>query len=582
MSTTGHATGRAHPDAVDARPALQLVCAGVPTLLTEEEVDLVDLVNRADDVIGTLLDLVADPDEYRLAEVLIEHLCRRYGVERHADGDRIASVQSILRRYLIPFLVESDASRPEGHRGVGALRITHLERLPRVLSGDLPQPAATVAGDQLGRRGVACLYLSLPDAARVTQGGKGALEGALAAGSVRVHTDARTGHPVIFTLDLRRAALLRERSTPHGLRESTAGNVLRDLKLAIERARAHGANVRGTFQLAPIKPLSDNLAHQPRTGQRQVTLPQTAALAGRMSVIAQVVLWIGRLVGTRIGEVYGLLVCDYFRDEHGRPWLDFSKQGGQSCLVRDPATGRLVPQDRKPRTKTPKGERCIPIPGPLGDLLDRLIEAFHQDPETGQVDYAARLVPGIGKEDASGQSTFRAALDKATQALGLATSPHGLRDCLITDLRNAGIDERVRHFYAGHELANPTIQERHYDLGVAPEMLFEITDLLEAKIRFELGSEDLRVPTAVTHQWGKNTTANARRAHITHVLATTGWAPAAMGGNAPGRELSVAEVARRIDKHVSRTRAHDARGDHPRPSQAVGHAPRLVCLRSRR
>lgn len=538
----------------DPRPALQRVCAGQPLLLTDDEVDLIDMVNRADDLIDTLLDLDGDPDDYRLAEVLIEFLCRRYGVERHADGDRVTSVQSVVRRHLIPFLVETDATRPEGRRGVGALRVTHLERLPRVLSGDLPMPAATVAGDQLRRRGAACIYLSLADAAQVTHGGAEVLTAALQDGTITRHTDIRTGESIVMALDLRRAGILEEPTTPHGIRETTAGNVLRDLKLAIERARGHGAAIRGTFQLSAITPLPANLARQSKPKARAVNLSDTATLAGRLSVVAQVVLWMGRLVGTRIGEIYGLLVCDYFRDEDGRPWLDFSKQGGLACLVRDPVTGRLVPQSRKPRTKTEKGERCIPIPRPLGDLLDRLIEAFHTDPRTGLVDYTARLVPGIGKDDASGQSTFRHHLEQAATALDLRVTPHTLRACLITDLRDAGIDERVRHFYVGHEQEKPTIQDRHYDLGVASELLFEVTDLLEADIAAQLGSDDLRVPTSVTHQWGTQTAIHARWPEIEETLRTTGWAQEPTGAEGQGRELSSAEVAQRIRKHPTKAR----------------------------
>jgi hypothetical protein len=53
----------------DERPAVLRVCAGQPLLLDEDDVDLVDLVNSAGDLEALLLDLEADPDEYRLAEV---------------------------------------------------------------------------------------------------------------------------------------------------------------------------------------------------------------------------------------------------------------------------------------------------------------------------------------------------------------------------------------------------------------------------------------------------------------------------------------------------------------------------------
>jgi hypothetical protein len=69
---------------------------------------------------------------------------------------------------------------------------------------------------------------------------------------------------------------------------------------------------------------------------------------------------------------------------------------------------------------------------------------------------------------------------------------------------------------------NPTIQDQHYDLGVAPDLLIAVADLLTAKIENGLGTSDLRAPTTAGHQWGKDTVAYARRAHIDDVLETTG------------------------------------------------------------
>lgn len=91
----------------ERRPAVLRVCAGEATLLSEDEVDLVQLVNNAHDLDGLLLDDTQDPDDHHLAEVLMEHFCHVYGVTRHAKGDRLVSLISAYRRYLVPFLVES-------------------------------------------------------------------------------------------------------------------------------------------------------------------------------------------------------------------------------------------------------------------------------------------------------------------------------------------------------------------------------------------------------------------------------------------------------------------------------------------
>ena len=105
-----------------------------PLLLDEDDVDFVDLVNSAGDLEALLLDVEADPDEYRLAEVAVEYFCTRYGIQRHGKGDRLNSLISVYRRYLVPFLVELHASRPAGRRGVADFKITHLETPPRVLA----------------------------------------------------------------------------------------------------------------------------------------------------------------------------------------------------------------------------------------------------------------------------------------------------------------------------------------------------------------------------------------------------------------------------------------------------------------
>jgi hypothetical protein len=194
----------------DQRPAVLRLCAGQPLLLGEDEVDFVDLVNSAGDLEALLLDVEADPDGYRLAEVAVEYFCTHYGIQRHGKGDRLKSLISVYRRYLVPFLVELDASRPAGRRGVADLRISHLEMLPRVLSGERPLPAATVAGDLLKRRGIGCLFLCHDDAATVTDGGATALEVTLASGTVALHTDVRTGEAIIRAADLRAAGVLIE------------------------------------------------------------------------------------------------------------------------------------------------------------------------------------------------------------------------------------------------------------------------------------------------------------------------------------------------------------------------------------
>ena len=112
------------------------------------------------------------------------------------------------------------------------------------------------------------------------------------------------------------------------------------------------------------------------------------------------------------------------------------------------------------------------------DLIRVAIDAFHTDPDTGQIDTAARLVPGLQTPDRSGQHAYRHAFDEAATAeqlsgdhLGFAVSTHLLRKSCATDLAwSAGIEDAVRRRFMGHR-AGDDVFGRIYTLDhpdVAP------------------------------------------------------------------------------------------------------------------
>ena len=544
-----------------ARPPLLRLCGGEPLLLDDAEVDLVALVNQAPQIAAWLLDDDADPDDYRLAEVLVEYLCHRFGIQRRGKGDRFKDLESIYRRHLLPFLIELDASLPAQHRGVAAKRLRHLQRLPAILAGDEPLPAATVAGDLLNRRGIACIYLDIDLAARVVAGGARALEVALQEGRVTLRKDVRTGQDIVLAADLRTTGLLIERTAPHGCATSTATKVLSDLKNAIDRARDHGAAVRGRFRLVATEPLPGNRMRLPRARAGYVSLSDIATTAPHLPPIGQVVLWLERLTGLRISENYGPRVSDYERDTTSQAWLRIDKQGGLSSLGRDVESGQYIRQDGKDHTKTEAGVRTIPLPAQLAALLDLLIAIFHTDAETGEIDRQARLIPGIQSENTSGQSSFRTWLGKAHEQAGTSFRPHALRAGLITDLKDAGIEERLAHFYAGHEQPNRTIQDEHYDSGPDPRLLLPIAGLLEQRLRDELRLDDLRLPTSAQEQWGSGTRRYRQRDWIEQQLVNASWRCAEPDTTGRGPVLSTRQVATRIGKSESRARTLMARGE---------------------
>src|SRR5690606_34238789 len=130
------------------RPLALLACAGAPLQLTAEEADLVALTNAAGHYARRILDPDVEPDDVHPAEYIVEYLMAAHGLNRRTKGARVPAVESNLRRYLIPFFTELAFTRPEGKKGIAYRRLPQLETVPRMLAGDAPLPAATVAADQ--------------------------------------------------------------------------------------------------------------------------------------------------------------------------------------------------------------------------------------------------------------------------------------------------------------------------------------------------------------------------------------------------------------------------------------------------
>ena len=487
------------------RPALLRVCAGEALILGEDDLRLFELIDSVGDE-ELLLDPDTAPGEYTLAEVIVDFLSNHHGLDRHAGGRRVRAVAAAAQRYLLPYAVETAHESPS-RRGVAGLRGYDLRPLPRILAGDRRWPAATVAGEVLRRPAVECLWLSLADASRVCR--KGELRAAVAAGAVQVQPDARTGAEVVSALDLRKAGLLVERAEPHGLEASTARNVLRPLERALEYARVNGANLQGTFRVKALKPLEMNKMPRRERVEHIASLTDTPPLmmatvrdlCADLPVVAQLVLWLMRLTGLRISEVYGLHIDDFGRDGLGRPFLVVAKQGGVITDERDPKTGHFIRSEEKSHTKTPAGTRRLHIVEPLAVLIETAIAVFHTD-ATGARLENPRLVPGIGKDDASGQSTVRRYLDLAAEKNGVDLHPHLCRAAVVTDLLRRGVDERVRFAYLGHENPRATIQDTRYDLGVTFEEQKPVLDVLDLELLTQLG--DGRVPRvggAVVRLW---------------------------------------------------------------------------------
>ncbi|MFD2090458.1 tyrosine-type recombinase/integrase [Blastococcus deserti] len=481
------------------------------------------------------LDPARDPNGYTLAEVTLAWFHTHVGVERRTGGVRAGDLASDLQRYLLPFALEFDAEQPGA--GVSRLRLQHAKRLMKSVSGGAPLPAATVAGDLLGRTGLASSWLTLPDAAAVAMGGLPALREAVARGALTLVTVEEV--ELVRPLWLREADLLIGPDEPHGLAATTQTTVLRTLRTIIDHARDLGADVRGTFdKVTAIEPLPHQRLRPPSQPPRFVPLAELTALGRHLAPVFQLALWLMRMAGLRIGEAYGLSVGD-ITERGGRMWLAVTSQGGQNSLVRS-EDGQLRWATSKPDTKT-RRHRTVPMPAQLADLVREVIRVFHTDADTGEVNTAARLIPGIGSDDTGGISALYSALEVAFAALRaeghdvVAFNPHDLRYSVVTALANAGVDKRLRRWYLGHH--SPQDVHEGYDLGPQGDELVPVADVLTA-LAAEQAPGDLRVPTSKAEQWGSGT----RRAATAHLLRAellaSGWLRPLPRVELPGVEAS--------------------------------------------
>ncbi len=229
----------------------------------------------------------------------------------------------------------------------------------------------------------------------------------------------------------------------------------------------------------------------------------------------------------RISEAYGILVSDLV-DLGGIGMLAVQGQGGRTFNVRDDH-GTVVAVPHKQTTKTAAGSRVLVVPEKMMELLRVVIEAFHAEPDTGDVGTAGRLVPGIHEPGRAGQAGYVGALEEATAAEGLGTadlgfrvSSHLLRKSLATDLAwENSIEDPIRRRFMGHR-AGDDVYGRIYTLDhpeVAP--LVKVAAVLDDKITATIST--LLAPTTCQIQWGRANPLAERDEHIQAVLGAAGW-----------------------------------------------------------
>jgi integrase len=327
------------------------------------------------------------------------------------------------------------------------------------------------------------------------------------------------------------AAITTKARAPVGLSQGYVADALWVLRRILAFARANGLFPPGFDPTEGLDaPLADKAAarNAPRGGQpRPLTLGECAHLASHLHPVHQLAFWIQRIMGLRISEAFGITVGDVV-DLGDTGLLAVQGQGGRTFTVRDDH-GQIVAVPYKPTLKTAAGSRVLVVPPKLMELFRVAIEAFHTNPDTGDIDTTARLVPGLQTPDCSGQHAYRHAFEEAATAeqlssdhLGFSVSTHLLRKSCATDLAwTAGIEDAVRRRFMGHR-AGEDVFGRIYTLDhpdVAP--LAKVAEIFDHNIAITIGG--LMTPTVRRVHWGSGNPTLARADHIDATLAAAGW-----------------------------------------------------------
>ncbi|HEX4863552.1 MAG TPA: hypothetical protein VFV02_05745 [Acidimicrobiales bacterium] len=317
-------------------------------------------------------------------------------------------MRRILDSYVIPWFGPQTST-------VGDIRyfmvhewlLTLVGRRRREPEDDRPEPAlfglARTDGELSLREAAEKAEVSLATARRRWRDGE--LPGAYR----DTHGHVRVPEPTVPAL---RTA---KRERPVGLSQTVVADALWVLRRVLGFARANGLVPPGfdpTEGLAaPTPDPAVAWTRRPTSKPRPLNFPECARIAAHLHPVHQLVLWLQRVMGLRISEAFGVLVDDVI-DLGDSGLLLVRAQGGHSFRVRD-EHGRVVTVTHKETPKTQAASRALVVPSIMMELLRVAVEAFHTDPEIGDADEMARLVPGIRIEDESGQLGFREAFETA-------------------------------------------------------------------------------------------------------------------------------------------------------------------------
>jgi integrase len=477
--------------------------------------------------------------------VSVGEVCERWWHQKYIDEPmssptRMVSTRIHIRRHIAPYF---DAFVDD----IGELTREHVRQFLQYLAGHDLDPTQLEAPN---RPAPARIY-TVTEAARACSVHPSTIKRALKASRFPNHTrrlvDGRTARNSVripagdllaagFRLDHTDI----DNSQRRGLTPRYCGAIYDTLRAALRLARAEGLlrhDPTEGLEVSTARPVVRN--KKPNEEQsRAVTLGESKRIAAHLNIHHQVAFWLQRIVGLRISEAFGLLLGDV-TDFGDIGLVAIRRQGGRKFVERD-GYGNLITTDLRQAPKTNAGHRALGVAEPLMELLRVYVDAFHRDPDTGDVDPDSRLILGMRDPNTGGQQSYREALKAALvhvhldfKHVGFHISTQELRKSFSVELSAyVDVSELTRSRYLGHRPSAHDGGARMTAAAYTPDML-DLEPFLTAgrgvgdHIRRQIG--DLIVTPGADPNPGHDNRDPARAAHIRTTLAAAGWIEAPDG-----------------------------------------------------
>lgn len=226
-----------------------------------------------------------------------------------------------------------------------------------------------------------------------------------------------------------------------------------------------------------------------------VTLEETEQIADLMPRHLRAAVWVQRLAGLRVAEVFGLRVENVLKSQG---FLQVRSQGGKRYTVRG-ADGTVSVTAFRDELKTEAGRRDVPLCNALLDALADHIEDYCD----GGADPSMRLFNKGAERNRC--MTYNAALGRASMQLGVVDdkgmqlTSHTLRKSFSTDLDHGNIlgilwsrtlGHKVKSFDGGAE-----VTADRYTLTPTQDRLHEVSRLMDSLVREANAEVSLDAPS---------------------------------------------------------------------------------------